>query len=233
MLVSVASYHLWLPWRPTALHLGKHFLDFEPGIHFPQVQMQSGTTGTNTLRIYSPLRQAKVQDPTGAFIRRWIPELAAVPDDFIHAPHEMPPLLQQSCGVVVGRHYPAPIVDEKEALGHAREQLTAARRRLRTDDAARAETAALLERHGSRRPPRQRAALGRSPGSRAMSAVTSAAVTSAAVTSAAVTSAAVTSAAVTSGARGQQSLFSFRAVMLEDDARDTDDVHDDVDDDMP
>ena len=213
MLVSVASYHLWLPWRPTALHLGKHFLDFEPGIHFPQVQMQSGTTGTNTLRIYSPLRQAKVQDPTGAFIRRWIPELAAVPDDFIHAPHEMPPLLQQSCGVVVGRHYPAPIVDEKEALGHAREQLTAARRRLRTDDAARAETAALLERHGSRRPPRQRAALGRSPGSRATSAVTSAAVMSA--------------------ARGQQSLFAVRDVVLEDDEEGTDDVRDDVDDHMP
>jgi hypothetical protein len=123
------------------------------------------------------------------------------------------PLLQQSCGVIVGQRYPAPIVDEKEALAHAREQLTAARRRLRTDDAARAETAALLKRHGSRRPPRQRAALGRSPGSRATSAVTSA--------------------AMTSGAHGQQSLFSFREVVLEDDARDTDDVHDDVDDDMP
>jgi deoxyribodipyrimidine photo-lyase len=158
MLVSVASYHLWLPWRRPALHLAKHFLDFEPGIHFPQVQMQSGTTGTNTLRIYSPLRQARVQDPTGAFIRRWVPELQAVPDAFIHAPHAMPALVQLSCGVVIGRDYPAPIVDEGEALACARERITAARRALGATAAGRAQTAALLARHGSRRPPPRRRA---------------------------------------------------------------------------
>ncbi len=167
MLVSVASYHLWLPWRPTALHLAKHFLDFEPGIHFPQVQMQSGTTGTNTVRIYSPLRQARVQDPAGQFIRHWVPELTRVPDAFIHAPHEMPPLLQQSCGVIVGRHYPAPIVDEKDAFSRAREKLTVARRALRFNDAARAETAALLDRHGSRRPSRRRTSTGQASATQA------------------------------------------------------------------
>jgi deoxyribodipyrimidine photo-lyase len=153
MLVSVASYHLWLPWRRPALHLAKHFLDFEPGIHFPQVQMQSGTTGTNTLRIYSPLRQARIQDPTGAFIRRWVPELAAVPDSFVHAPQTMPPLVQQACGVLIGQHYPAPVVDESQALAQARARLTRARLALRAKEEGRAQTAALLERHGSRKPP--------------------------------------------------------------------------------
>jgi deoxyribodipyrimidine photo-lyase len=156
MLVSVASYHLWLPWRRPALHLARHFLDFEPGIHFPQVQMQSGTTGTNTLRIYSPSRQARVQDPTGTFIRRFVPELVAVPDDYIHAPHTMPPLVQQACGVIIGGHYPAPIVDEAKGLADAREKIGAARRALRTSAEGRAQTAALLARHGSRKPPRRR-----------------------------------------------------------------------------
>ncbi len=163
MLVSVSSYHLWLPWRRPALHLAKHFLDFEPGIHFSQVQMQSGTTGTNTLRIYSPLRQARVQDPSGVFIRRWLPELAAVPDAFIHAPHTMPPLVQQACGVVIGRHYPAPVVDEAEGLAFARARITAARRGIRESPEGRATTAALLARHGSRKPPPRRRAAGVAP----------------------------------------------------------------------
>lgn len=160
MLVSVSSYHLWLPWRRPALHLAKHFLDFEPGIHFSQVQMQSGTTGTNTLRIYSPLRQARVQDPTGAFIRRWVPELAAVPDAFIHAPHTMPPLVQQACGVVIDRKYPAPVVDEGDGLAFARAQIAAARRGIRESPEGRAATAALLARHGSRKRPARRRATG-------------------------------------------------------------------------
>jgi deoxyribodipyrimidine photo-lyase len=149
MLVSFSSYHLWLPWRRPALHLAKHFLDFEPGIHFPQVQMQSGTTGTNTLRIYNPTKQAKDQDPRGSFIRRMVPELRAVDDDYIHTPHLMPPLLQRSCGVVIGRDYPAPIVDEVAAMRRARAALTAVRR----TTAARAEARNIAERHGSRRPP--------------------------------------------------------------------------------
>ncbi|WP_223428382.1 FAD-binding domain-containing protein [Tateyamaria pelophila] len=67
MVMAVAFYHLWLDWRGTGLHLARQFTDFEPGIHWPQVQMQSGTTGMNTVRIYNPVKQGRDQDPDGRF----------------------------------------------------------------------------------------------------------------------------------------------------------------------
>ena len=63
MLMAVASYHLWLHWREPGLELARLFTDYEPGIHWSQVQMQSGTTGINTIRIYNPVKQGKDQDP--------------------------------------------------------------------------------------------------------------------------------------------------------------------------
>ena len=147
MLMSFAAYHLWLHWRQPALYLARQFLDFEPGIHFSQCQMQSGTTGINTLRIYSPTRQAQVQDPDGVFIRRWLPELAAVPAGFVHEPWRMPPGLQQRSGCLLGQHYPAPLVDADNALRTARERWAA----VRASPAAQAEADALQQRHGSRK----------------------------------------------------------------------------------
>jgi ATP-dependent Clp protease ATP-binding subunit ClpB len=67
MLVAFASYQLWLHWRETGLHLARLFTDYEPGIHWPQMQMQSGTTGTNTVRIYNPVKQSTDQDPEGKY----------------------------------------------------------------------------------------------------------------------------------------------------------------------
>lgn len=152
MLVSFASHHLWLDWRATAPILARLFLDFEPGIHYPQMQMQSGVTGINTLRIYSPSKQVKDQDPTGVFLRRWIPELEGVPDAYLSNPEAMPPLEQRAAGCVIGRDYPAPLVDHAEATKQARARLGAIRRTA----TARAESQAVVRRHGSRRRPSSR-----------------------------------------------------------------------------
>ncbi len=151
MLVSFASYHLWLPWQATAKALAPHFLDYEPGIHYSQFQMQSGTTGINTVRIYNPYKQGRDQDPAGVFIKRWVPELADVSVDDVHAPHEMPALFAQMSGLRLGRDYPHPVVDHATAYREAKEKMFA----LRDTAAARKQAAVVLERHGSRRARRE------------------------------------------------------------------------------
>ncbi len=146
LLVSFAAYSLWLHWRPVGLHLARQFLDFEPGIHWSQLQMQSGTTGINTLRIYNPTKQAIDQDPHGIFIRRWLPELAGVPDAYLHEPWAMPAGVQQSAGCRIGRDYPAPIVDHAAAVREAKRRLA----EVRGSTAGRAQARAVARRHGSR-----------------------------------------------------------------------------------
>ena len=147
MLVSFASYHLWLHWRPTAVYLAQHFLDFEPGIHFSQFQMQSGTTGINTVRIYSPIKQVKDHDPTGVFIRQFVPELAAVPDEHIAEPHKMTLTQQSQFGCSIGTAYPAPVVEHTAAYKAARERMYAVRRK----DEAKTEATRVVKKHGSRK----------------------------------------------------------------------------------
>ncbi|ADI15382.1 FAD-binding domain-containing protein [Truepera radiovictrix] len=144
LLVSFACYHLWLDWRPVGRLLARGWLDYEPGIHWPQLQMQSGVTGVHAPRIYSPAKQARDHDPTGAFIRRWVPELAGLPTHDLAEPWAAPPLVQTMLGCVVGKHYPAPIVDPKAAYAEARRTLGAWRAR----DEVRREAARLRAENG-------------------------------------------------------------------------------------
>ena len=139
MLVSFASYQLWQPWQATAHHLAQMFSDYEPGIHYPQVQMQSNTTGINIPRIYNPIKQGYDQDPQGVFIRQYVPELAALPDAFIHQPWRSPDGHELD--------YPAPIIDLKTATMQARAALSA----LKRQPGFREESKRVLQKHGSRK----------------------------------------------------------------------------------
>ena len=123
MLSSFASYNLWLDWREFGPHLARSFIDYEPGIHFSQLQMQSGVTGINTWRIYNPVKQSVDNDPEGIFIRRWVPELKNVQLNHIHEPWKMDVCTQKKTKCIIGEDYPEPIIDHQTSGREARLKL--------------------------------------------------------------------------------------------------------------
>lgn len=147
MLVSFASYDLLLDWRRFAHFLARTFIDYEPGIHYSQLQMQSGTTGINATRMYDPVKQGYTFDPRGEFIKQWVPELEKVPALFIHEPWKMPEEQQRSCGCIIGTDYPARMVDHKEAIKRARSLLA----QYRNSPEFKEMNAAVFAKHGSRK----------------------------------------------------------------------------------
>lgn len=111
MLVAFHSYHLRLYWKPAAIHLARLFLDYDPGIHYPQMQMQAGTCGYHTFRIYNPTLQAKLHDPQAVFIKKWVSELTQLPVNYCFEPWKMTSLEQSMYQFEIGKDYPFPIVD--------------------------------------------------------------------------------------------------------------------------
>lgn len=138
MLASFASFHLWLHWRQPALHLARLFVDYEPGIHYSQMQMQSGTTGINSIRIYNPIKQGLDHDPDGLFIRTWIPELKNMSQAHIHRPWESPTEMNG---------YPMPIVDEKQARQFAADKMYGLRKKASYSQ----EAEKIVNQHASRK----------------------------------------------------------------------------------
>lgn len=146
MLVSVAAYPLWLHWRPVGEWLARQFLDYEPGIHWSQLQMQSGTTGINTTRVYNPIKQAQDHDPQGHFVRRWLPAMRRVPPEWLFEPWLMPEAVQARCGLRVGEDIPVPLVDLAAATRVAKTRVHT----LRARPEIRAAVGEIVQKHGSR-----------------------------------------------------------------------------------
>ena len=143
MVVSFFTHHLWQPWQAGAQFLGRQFLDFEPGIHYPQFQMQAGETGINMVRIYNPTKNALEHDADGSFIRKWVPELAELPTAFCIEPWTMTEIEQQGYDFILGEDYPIPIVDIKESYKYASTVLWQMRRK----SSVRIESKRILAKH--------------------------------------------------------------------------------------
>lgn len=143
MLVSFLVHHLEVDWRRGVQHLARMFLDFEPGIHYPQFQMQAGVTGANMIRIYNPVKQAQEHDPDGSFIKKWCPELQELEAPLVHMPWEISPLEAQMMEFNPGIDYPDPIIDVTETYRNAQKKLWDFRKR----DDVKAEARRILDKH--------------------------------------------------------------------------------------
>jgi deoxyribodipyrimidine photo-lyase len=138
MITAVASYHYWQPWQVSGQKLGSLFTDYEPGIHWPQIQMQSGTTGINTVRVYNPVKQGHDQDPDGIFIKRWVPELRDLEGKCLHEPWRLD---RWPDG------YPVIMMEHMQAAREAREKIWAVRK----GKGFRNEAKDILNKHSSRK----------------------------------------------------------------------------------
>lgn len=156
MLVSFLTHHLWQPWQAGVHHLARQFLDYEPGIHYSQFQMQSGVMGVNTIRIYNPVKQGLEQDPEGIFIRKWVPELAHLPTPFVHEPWKMTALEAAFHQFQPGESYPLPMVDLEKTHRAARDMLWAHRRA----PSVLAENRRILRVHTKRKETEERTVMG-------------------------------------------------------------------------
>lgn len=143
VLVSFLCHQLWQDWQAGAAYLAQQFLDYIPGIHYPQFQMQNGSTGINTIRIYNPVKQSLEKDPDAHFIDDWVPALRELPLAFKHQPWLMTKMEQSFYNFELGRDYPKRVIDINQSGAKARDILWA----FCKTEAVRRENQRILIRH--------------------------------------------------------------------------------------
>ena len=121
MLVSFLCHYLEQDWKRGVYYMANLFLDYEPGIHFTQFQMQAGTTGINSIRIYNPIKQSIERDPNCIFIKKWLPELSKIKNDFVHKPWLLTEL--DLIDLTIPDYYRKPIVSPNLSNKNIRNQL--------------------------------------------------------------------------------------------------------------
>jgi len=113
LVVSFFTNNLWQPWQEANAHLSQMFLDFEPGIHFTQLQLQlqASEASTNSLESYHPLKSSLKYDTDAEFIKKWVPEVSKLDIPFAHEPDSMTAKEQRLQNFIIDKDYPAPIVN--------------------------------------------------------------------------------------------------------------------------
>jgi deoxyribodipyrimidine photo-lyase len=112
----VASFlvkNLLIDWRWGERWFMQHLIDGDPAANYGGWQWTAGvgTDAAPYFRVFNPILQSQKFDPDGTYIRRWLPELAGVPQKFIHTPWTMPLEIQRQNGCLIGQDYPTPMVD--------------------------------------------------------------------------------------------------------------------------
>ncbi len=129
LVASFLVKDLLLDWRLGERWFFRHLLDGDPAANSSGWQWSAGTgiDAAPYFRIFNPTTQGERYDPDGRWIRRWVPELAQVPGEFLHRPWTMPRAVQLRSGCRIGRDYPSPIVDHTIARQRVIERYRAAR----------------------------------------------------------------------------------------------------------
>jgi deoxyribodipyrimidine photo-lyase len=118
---SLLVKHLLQPWQDGEAWFHDTLVDADLASNSASWQWVAGcgTDAAPYFRVFNPVLQGQKFDADGAYVRRWVPEIARLPEAFIHKPWEAPGEILAACGVRLGQDYPRPVVDPAEGRARA------------------------------------------------------------------------------------------------------------------